>query len=426
MKRVRFLDRSDIRSSSVYLFEGGMARQHRTIDSKDLTYKIRLSSLFTSHIFVHPGNLFEEPAMFEAVKMDANLLNQGRILPVLRGSPKLLEDYGDSWRQKYYAGDPGEKAYYQSRPLAESDLAEIEKRVDFFRDTTYRAVVAKPVDRQLFKAAFLASVSEILDDEPSLDTRLKDSILETAAAASSPLGKIRQEVLKEHWNKKGTAGAVQRIARRINLAFFGCGAAELDTWFSLQPRAFRDLQAMPRNRGQSPSELVELSAARALDIKDLQEKLIQIDPDDFASIVESTEASKFRADVSRTLTELSKQFIGEPDLHDKAAIREVLQRAVDENFCDTFASSFDRVIKKMRRAEARRSTRLLQGSLMGLGAASDFVSGHFNAPFPVGFTAGTVLAKAVEKVARPRVTPIILLQTRLNNAALSKSLDVRR
>src|SRR5690242_17396354 len=73
MSRVSHLSRDQVGASPVYLFEGGMAREHRTPDSKQLINKIRLSCLFASNILVHSGNIFEEPALFDAIKADKGL-----------------------------------------------------------------------------------------------------------------------------------------------------------------------------------------------------------------------------------------------------------------------------------------------------------------------------------------------------------------
>lgn len=415
MSRVSHLSQDQVGASPVYLFEGGMAREHRTPDSKQLINKIRLSCLFASNILVHSGNIFEEPALFDAIKTDKGLLEEGKILPVLRGKAITLEDYGANWRTKFEKRDPADPVYYQSRRIRRIDISEIEQRIEYFQDANYKILMMPPSDRNVFQSKFLATVDRILDAETTLDEEIKKAIRRRASASSSPLGRIRQEVLREYWNKKDTAEIARRVARRINVAFFSCGAGELDTWFSMNGPAFTDLREMPTSRGVDVSELVELSVSRALQIP--EDQLLQIGPDDFASIVTSVEARKFRQEVERAITSLGQQFEPGSKIRDLASARLVMQQELDQDFCDTFATSFAKATRGRRTTERHRVKRGIQATLVTLAVATDLITSKYHAPIFTGTAAGMALSEAADRYVKPRIAPVIMLQEKLSTAA---------
>ena len=418
MSRVSHLNRDQIGASPVYLFEGGMTRDHSTRHSEQLTNKIRLSSLFASNILVHSGNIFEEPALFEALKTDPGLLEKGRIVPVLRGKTATLEEYGANWRTKFERRDPADPVYYQSRRITPSDISAIEERISYFQEAKYKVLMMPPSDREIFQSNFLASVNRILDAETALDDEVKKAIRQRAAASSSPLGRIRQEVLRPYWSEKGTAKIVRRVARRINLAFFACGAGELNTWFSMNGPAFHDLKNMPAGRGVDVSELIELSVSRALQISENQ--LLKIGPDDFASIVTSAGARKFRQEVEKTIAGLSQEFGHGGEAQDLASTRLAMQQELDENFCDTFATSFAKAMRERRKIERRGVKWGIQGTLVTFGVATDYFTDKLHAPFPVSSAVGLGLSVATGRYVTPRVAPVIMLQEKLS-AAIDRS-----
>ncbi|MDH6471380.1 hypothetical protein M2303_004948 [Micromonospora sp. H404/HB375] len=215
--------------SGVYLIEGGMTSQHRTSDSDFLSRKIRSSILFSSHVLVHPGNVFEEPAMYEAIARNRDLLRLGFILPVMRGDDDDLENHSVKWERAYRRQGDERPAFFQSRPIDPSDIDGIKKRAEFFQQNPYQVLRLGRPDRTGLGKQFLIAVHAILADEPDLADDVKTRIVECVAAGASPLGRIRTEVLNPLSVDESKKAIADRLARRINVAFFATGAQELGT-----------------------------------------------------------------------------------------------------------------------------------------------------------------------------------------------------
>ncbi|MEU8818743.1 hypothetical protein [Actinoplanes sp. NPDC048796] len=413
MARVQRLSRDDIGGSAVYVFEGGIAQDHRTTRSA-LTSKIRMGCLFGNRVLVHAGNLFEEAAMFEAVRRDSPLLAQGNIVPLLTGDARSLAEYGSSWGQRFARQDPEVPVFYQGLPVTRKHLRDIDDRVDYFKDAQHRILTVQPGDRDRFLAHFLANVEQILAAEPALDPSIKEAVRRRAGARSSPLGRIRNEVARPHWNTPGVGKIVRRVVRRVNVAYFGSSAREFGTWFSLNENAFRDLRAAPARRPTVVTPFVEMSVTKALDIP--AERIMEIRAEHFADIANSPQAVRFRAWLERTLTKAGRAILEDAD---QAALERLRQHEVDEALRDTFAEAIAKAGRRRRRLEDGWGQWGIDAGLVGIGVATDYFTGGLGdlAGAGAGAAGGIAASQAVKALIQPRVAPVVMLQARIRRAA---------
>jgi hypothetical protein len=363
-------------------------------------------------VLVHAGNLFEEPVMFEAVKADEPLLAQGNIVPLLTGTAGTLAEYGSRWSQKFAQKNPTTPAFYQGLPLTRGRLKEIEDRIRHFQNAQYSSLALDPVDRNSFRQHFLANVEQILANEPALSPEIKSAILERAGAESSPLGRIRTEVARVYWGRSDIGAVVQRVVRRINVAYFGAGARQLHTWFSLQENAFNDLLRAPTKHTTIVRPLVEMSVTQALDIS--PEVVLGIQPDDFADIANSAGAKKFRTWLEQAITDASRTLF--VDANDVGS-QQLRQQEVDDALRDTFSRVIAKAARRRRRIEERILRWGVGGGLFGLGVATDYFTGGLSASVPVGTSIGTAAAGAAKAFVQPRIAPIVTLQAKIHRAA---------
>ncbi|WP_433383246.1 hypothetical protein ACQPZX_20820 [Actinoplanes sp. CA-142083] len=389
-----------------------MAPEHRTSNSDLLSRRIRSSSLFTSHVLVHPGNIFEEPAMYEAIAGNEDLLRLGFILPVIRGDDDDLENHAEKWERAYRGQDDGRPAFFQSRPVDLSDIDGIKRRAEFFQQNEYQILRLGRPDRTGLGTQFLAAVRAVLADEPGLPDEVKSRIVECASGGASPLGRIRTEVLDPYGVDEGTKEVAERVARRINVAFFATGARELGTWCSMHDRAFRDLSTSTTANRAVTSQLVELSVTRALRVP--EEHLTAISGEEFARIVNETYAVKFRQLVAQIMEKLNQEFLEAGSAAEPSPTKAKLQEEVDSSFRDTYGRAFAKALKEYRVAEQRRDQRLRR-TMRGISLATDLLTGLLPVPF-VGAAVDAGIDALREKTLRPRLTPMILLQERLHRA----------
>lgn len=398
MSRIKTLTKEILKEPNVYLFEGGMVREHRTVDPLQLAHKMRLASFFVSHILVHPGSLLEEDSLFEAVQTNIGLVKTGQILPVMRGAPDTLESYADRWERAYAAKDRADPFFFQAKKLTKAMVKTILDRAEYFNKEDYMVLSLEPPDRSGLKDRFISIMESILAEEPEIEDVIKIEILEKAKL-SSPLGRIRTEIINKHRRDK----RLMNLARRINVAFFSVGASELESWFSMNTTAFRDLSVSTEINRAYVAELMELSITRALTLPSY-EMIVAIPSDEFADIVFSAEANNFRRLVSDIINKLEEQ--------DITAINRG-NNTINEAFSDVYASEFSKLIGKQRRKERKRLN-ALGPTLSVLGVFADFLGNI--AQIPLTGTTMEIAAYFIERGLKSKFAPTIFLQERLTTA----------
>lgn len=395
---INILKVNNIQQPSVYLFEGGMAREHRTIKTTELSYKIRIASLFTSHILVHPGNLLEEDCLYEAIKNNLDLLKVGHILPVMRGQPYSMEEYAERYKSAYEKKDPLNPYFYKAKPVDKSMVDIILRRAKLFNKNAYSILSLGTPDNTGLKNQFVDKVKYILSQEPDISDDIKAAILDRAQA-SAPLGRIRNEVIRGRY--KGNL-PIQRITKRINVAFFAVGASELDSWFSLSERAFDDLCYPFGVNETTLSELVEFSVDKILG-KPSHELVAEIPSEEFIAISTSKEAQVFRELIAKTIA-------SELNQSEELAVRQA-RPDLREAFRDLYLDHLRRAISKRERDEERYLN-------IGLSLIS-FISNFFLSPLAgMGID---IAQRTNEGIIKRHVTPITFLQERFNKALVKQS-----
>lgn len=412
MGRQELLKADQLKGQGLYLYEAGMAREHRTTARK-LVQKIRLMSFFVPHIFVHPGNLYEEDTLYEAIKENRALLATGQILPLMREGINSLEEYSMHWRELRDAKDPKRPAFVQSQKVTENDLLAIEAKAKLFRDYPYSALEMQAPDQQEVSKQFEVAVKLILAIEPDVDEEVKNAIVERARRVNSPLGSIRSEVIDKLGYRRNPT--LQRITSRINVAYFGAFAQEIDSWFSLSDRAFEDICTPILSRRSLVDKLVDFAVPRALMIGDT-DALTRIKDEDFADIVSSNEAQDFRRRISNQINKSVDQL-------DLSALL-YRNREIAEAFLDTYLPKLEQELANVIERQYLREKQWYNKTATVLkvaGVATDLLmdlSEHITGvemPTGLGTLTGLALSAAEEPIVR-NFSRTIFLQQKVQKA----------
>lgn len=369
---------------STYFCEAGLIPAIRTKSVEEIQTRLRLTSLCSSSVIIHPGAIFEEPAFYNTMMKNKELINSGFIKIALRSSFHSLEPYA----QMYIDGYRNKECpvFYQARKLNRKNLDIVLSRFDEFEKLKYSIVHYNASSAgQYFQNAIIFLLE---NDYGYFDFSLKQKILELAKSPS-PLGNIRIKALDGQFRK--VKGLVT-FAKKLNLAYYNAGAVDLNTWFSFNRGLSSVIDEIRFEKGNQPSKFAFWSVKQAFHKVGLnfQNIINRIPDEDFANIINSGSTKSFKNFIASEIENVIKA--------DKATFNKTL---MDENLFDTFRSRFENILKKKIAKEYKLSKRVKQMDI-ALQVIMSLV------PIPiVANLASVLMSNFAIKSIKAKVAPII-------------------